>query len=339
MSAWNEFTHRNGPLPIAGVLSVSIILLFVSLNAIGANYFGSSDSTIRSREGHDLAGTTTNRPTNMSVGQMYFNQTTMRLEVANGTSLNHVASVPDSLSGVGLPNSMSSGAGGPATGTTAGGAGGTFTILSGAGGSKTTTGAAAGGAAGALSVTGANGGNTASSGSDAGGAGANVTITSGTGGNATAGTGNGGAAGNVNIALGTGGTSAGGTAGVNGQLQVNGTAGIEQVSYLYNAPATTPFFVATRPYTVLAITFRPLVVGSDGGTVTAVINYAPSGTALGSGTTINSGTANLKGTINTNQVLSLSANTAIASGAAIGIVPTGVTTAATGVVTVLLNPN
>lgn len=115
------------------------------------------------------------------------------------------------------------------------------------------------------------------------------------------------------------------------------------VSFVYgeDTPIDLAFFVAHRAYRVHKITVRPLVVGSDGGAVTAVIKKAPSGTAIASGTALHSSTADLKGTINTNQALTLSATTAdlnIAAGDAIGMDTTGTMTAARGVVTVELLP-
>ena len=333
-----EILSPQGPLPIATLYAFCIL----SVYAI-AGTFGTSDSTITSVDGHDRAGTTTNRPANLSVGMIYFNTTTGRVEVANGSTMNNVADVPDSTGTgtAGLANGMTAGAGSAGATTTAGGAGGALTLVSGAGGAKSGTGAAAGGAGGAAALTAGAGGATASSGSNAGGAGGSITITSGAGGNATAGTGNGGAGGSVNIALGTGGTSAGGTAGAAGQFKINGAAGVSPVSFVYSAPDDQAFFVANRAYRVIAITFRPLVVGSDGSAVTAVLKKAASGTAIASGTALNSNAIDLKGTVNTNQAGTLSATSAdldIASGDAIGIDVTGTTTAARGVVTVLLSP-
>lgn len=115
------------------------------------------------------------------------------------------------------------------------------------------------------------------------------------------------------------------------------------VSFVYgeDTPLDLAFFVAARAYRVHKITVRPLVVGSDGGAVTAEFRKAPSGTAAASGTILHSATADLKGTINTNQVLSLSATTAdlsLASGDALCMDTTGATTAARGVVSVELIP-
>lgn len=186
--------------------------------------FGTSDATITSANGHDLAYTTTNRPANMKVGEIGFNTTTGKLEVATGTKMINVGDVLDTATagGAGLVNAATGGAGGAGSGTTAGGAGGAITDTGGAGGSKTGTGAAAGGAGGAANQIGGAGGNTASSGTDAGGAGGAAALTGGTGGNATAGTGNGGAGGNIVLTPGAGGTSAGGTSGAQGTISLAG---------------------------------------------------------------------------------------------------------------------
>lgn len=334
-----------GPLPVATalLLAVMVVARLALVEPTSAGTFGTSAPTITSVDGHDRAGTTTHRPITMSVGMTYYNITTGRLEVANGASLNNVTDVPDATTtgGTGLPNGMVAGTGGTGVTTTAGGAGGSLTLSSGSGGAKTGTGAAAGGAAGSLALTAGNGGATASSGSNAGGAGGALTLTSGNGGAASAGTGNGGAAGSINLVLGTGGTSAGGTPGANGQLQVNGAAGLCPVTFVYSAPDDQVYFVAARPFRVVSIIVRPLVVGSDGGSVTATMKKAASGTAIASGTALHSGSADLKGTVNTNQSLTLSTTSSdldIATGTAIGIDVTGTTTAARGVVTVLLNP-
>lgn len=100
-------------------------------------------------------------------------------------------------------------------------------------------------------------------------------------------------------------------------------------------------FVATRAYTVKAITARVEVAGTDAGAVTASIKKAASATAIASGTALHSGTINLKGTAATNQSLTLSTTDTdldIAAGDAIGIDFTGVLTAATGAVTITLAP-
>jgi hypothetical protein len=120
-------------------------------------------------------------------------------------------------------------------------------------------------------------------------------------------------------------------------------SGLIDVCFVYGeaTPLDASFFLAGRAYTVKAITYRPLVVGSDGSAVTAEIRKAPSGTAIASGTILHSGTVNLKATINTNASLTLSstaADLAIAAGDVIGIDVTGTTTAARGVISVLLAP-
>lgn len=115
------------------------------------------------------------------------------------------------------------------------------------------------------------------------------------------------------------------------------------VSFVYGeaTPLDCAFFVAARAWRVHKITVRPLVVGSDGGGVTAEFRKAPSGTASASGTILHSGTADLKGTINTNQALTLSATAAalsLAAGDALCMDTTGTTTAARGVVSIELIP-
>ena len=115
------------------------------------------------------------------------------------------------------------------------------------------------------------------------------------------------------------------------------------VNFVYGeaTPIDAAFFVADRAYRVHKIIARPLVVGSDGSAVTAEVRKAPSGTASASGTVLHSGTIDLKGTINTNQTLTLSATTAdlsLAAGDALCLDVTGTTTAARGVVTVVLLP-
>jgi len=112
------------------------------------------------------------------------------------------------------------------------------------------------------------------------------------------------------------------------------------VSFVYGEATAldAAFFVADRPYKVVAITARPLVVGSDGSAVTAEIRKVPSGTATASGTVLHSGTYDLKGTINTNQSLTLVTTSAVrlAAGDALAFDVTGTTTAARGVLTVAL---
>lgn len=97
--------------------------------------------------------------------------------------------------------------------------------------------------------------------------------------------------------------------------------------------------LCTRRQVVKQIIGRVTVAGSDAGAVTAQIFAAPSGTALSAGTLLHTGSFNLKGTANANQVLSIAATGVdLAAGSVIGIVFTGVLTAATGVITVSLAP-
>lgn len=112
------------------------------------------------------------------------------------------------------------------------------------------------------------------------------------------------------------------------------------VSYVYGeaTPLDNCFWVAPRACRLLKAMVRPLVVGSDGGSVVAAINKAGAGTAIASGTAM-TGSADLKGTINTTQTLALSATSAalsIAPGEGVGMDCTGTMTAARGVVTLEL---
>lgn len=121
-----------------------------------------------------------------------------------------------------------------------------------------------------------------------------------------------------------------------------GDGGFEAVEIEWLAASVDKVaFVATRAYTVKAITARVEAAGTDAGAVTAAVKKAASGTAIASGTALHSGTINLKGTAATNQAITLSttkSELAIAAGDAIGIDFTGTLTAATGVVTVTLAP-
>ena len=124
---------------------------------------------------------------------------------------------------------------------------------------------------------------------------------------------------------------------------VGGTAGAFPVVCLYGeaTPLDGAFFTASRALQIQSIIARPLVVGADGGAVTAQIRKAPSGTAAASGTVVHSGTIDLKGTINTNQSLTLSTTAAdilLAAGDSLCLDVTGTTTAARGIVTALLLP-
>lgn len=122
----------------------------------------------------------------------------------------------------------------------------------------------------------------------------------------------------------------------------SGLGGAVLVPFNYGeaTPLDAAIVTVDRSYIVQSIIARPLVVGSDGGAVTAQIRKAPSGTAIASGTALHSGSIDLKGTINTNQTLTLAATAVItlAAGDSIGLDVTGTTTAARGIVSVLLLP-
>ncbi len=124
---------------------------------------------------------------------------------------------------------------------------------------------------------------------------------------------------------------------------VAGTSGQVVATCLYGeaTPLDSAFFVSSRAYQIQSIIARPLVVGADGGAVTAEIRKAGSGTAAASGTIVHTGTIDLKGTVNTNQTITLhgtAANLLLASGDALVLDVTGTTTSARGIVSVLLLP-
>ena len=125
-------------------------------------------------------------------------------------------------------------------------------------------------------------------------------------------------------------------------FQLAGLTGAVSVNFVYGeaVPLDAPFFIADRAYTVRSVMCRPLVAGTDAGAVTAIVRRTSSGTAVASGSGLHFGAIDLKGTIEVNQVLTIAAaaNIAVPSGAAIGLDVTGVTTAARGVVSVLLIP-
>lgn len=115
------------------------------------------------------------------------------------------------------------------------------------------------------------------------------------------------------------------------------------ITHNYSAPADMNIFVNPSgsgvTYKVVKITARPRVVGSDGSAVTAEIRKAASGTAPASGTILHSGTIDLKGTVDTDQNLTLvNADCKIPPGTAICLDPSGTTTAATGVISIVLQP-
>lgn len=111
------------------------------------------------------------------------------------------------------------------------------------------------------------------------------------------------------------------------------------VQWVYGEGTQIDNFFWTAPVAcrVVGINNRPLVVGSDGSAVTAVVKKAASGTAIASGTALMSDTFDLKATINTNVAGTLSATSSdldIAAGTSLGIDFTGVLTAARGCVTI-----
>ena len=116
------------------------------------------------------------------------------------------------------------------------------------------------------------------------------------------------------------------------------------VNWVYGdaTPIDSAFFVADRAYRVHKILGRSTIAGTDGGAVSAVVKKAPSATAIASGTALHSGTIDLKTTADTSfSAITLSATTAaldLAAGDAIGLDVTGTTTAARGVITVILVP-
>ena len=132
--------------------------------------------------------------------------------------------------------------------------------------------------------------------------------------------------------------------GSSGAVRVNGK-GFVPVSYRWDAvdlAVDSMFFVAAgiQTYRVTGIIARVEVAGTDAGAVTAVVKKAASGTAITAGTALHTGTINLKGTVATNQALTLeaAANLLIAAGDTIGFDFTGVSTAAVGCLTVMLEP-
>lgn len=122
-----------------------------------------------------------------------------------------------------------------------------------------------------------------------------------------------------------------------------GMAAAISVNYVYGdaTPIDAPFFVADRIYTLQSIIVRPIVAGTDAGAVTGQIRKAASTGVLSSGVVMHSGTINLKGTIDVNQTLTLLTGAAVTvqAGTSIGLDVTGTTTAARGVVSLLLLPS
>lgn len=136
--------------------------------------------------------------------------------------------------------------------------------------------------------------------------------------------------------------NADGSVGFESPLTPGGAGEFVKATYVWNPTSvSTPFYVASRAMIVQAITARVEVAGTDAGAVTAVVNKASSGTAMGAGTTMHSGNINLKGTAATNQPLTLSTTPAtlkLAAGDSLSVVLTGVMTAAVGCVTIAMAP-
>lgn len=202
---------------------------------------------------------------------------------------------------------------------------GTAMVVSGGNGVEGATGT--NGGAGSL-LGGDGGAGTAGNGGNGGNAGL-LGGNAGTGGNANGG--------NVNLLAGT----ATGT-GTPGEINAQGSSSFVPVSALWIPTSIdSPFFVATRPYRVKAITARVEVIGTDGGAVTATVKKAASGVAITAGVALHPVAIDLKAGATVNQPLALAAVAAtleIATGTCIGLDFTGVLTAAVGCVTVSLTP-
>lgn len=125
-------------------------------------------------------------------------------------------------------------------------------------------------------------------------------------------------------------------------FQAGGLSAAVAVNYIYGEVTLfdSQMFTADRPYIAKSIIVNPLVVGSDGGAVTAQVKKVANGLALSAGTALHSGTIDLKGTIYTNQVMTMLDDTtcSIATGESIGVDATGTTTAARGVISIIMLP-
>lgn len=129
-----------------------------------------------------------------------------------------------------------------------------------------------------------------------------------------------------------------GSAGLSGSG--GGTGEMVVLTFTYDANSVDrAFFTASRPYVVKSIIGRPTVAGTDGSAVTAGVNITDDGSAIPAGTKIHASTIDLKGTIHTNQVMSVTAASALLStGQSIGVNFTGTLTAAVGVISVTMCP-
>lgn len=102
-------------------------------------------------------------------------------------------------------------------------------------------------------------------------------------------------------------------------------------------------YVAPRPMKVNKIVVRVGVIGSDGGAVTGVVNKMADGKAYNDASKKiqHTGSINFKGTADTQQILGLTTtpgDNEMAAGDGLYLVPTGVTTAAIGVIVIELIP-
>lgn len=108
----------------------------------------------------------------------------------------------------------------------------------------------------------------------------------------------------------------------------------------WNASSVTSAnFIASRPYIIKAVIARIETAGTDAGAVTATVYTAPAGTALASGTAISSA-INLKGTALSHPAVTLTAAalSPIPTGNAVGVVFSGVMTAASGGMSITMCP-
>ncbi len=116
--------------------------------------------------------------------------------------------------------------------------------------------------------------------------------------------------------------------------------GFVNVSFSYDSNRDNKdMFVAGRDFVVKNITVRPKVAGTDTAAVTLAVKKCSSGGTDTAGTALHSATIDLKGTINTPQQIAVtSAANRLLRGYSLTLDATGTTTAAKGVVTVLLAP-
>lgn len=111
------------------------------------------------------------------------------------------------------------------------------------------------------------------------------------------------------------------------------------VNYGVPVAATAVCLLNTgRALVIDSIIGRPFVAGT-GGTATAAVWVAASGTAPISGTALHTGTYNLVGTINTNQSLTLvAAAVRVPAGSSVWVVYTGTATSAIGSIAINARP-